>query len=358
MNKTYVSLNEAATLIRHTGFNVTYILRGEPGVGKSTILKMLSGILPDYRTAYIDCACLDLGDASMPVIDREAMVTNYAPNARFGLKKGDNTPVIIMLDELGKAARPVLNMLLPLILEKRLGDVETPPGSIIFATTNLDTDGVGDNIPAHAYNRMTELVIRKPSANEWIQWAQNNGVSAEVMTFAVQEQQVFQSYVELAKGDKNPYIFNPMNGVTRTFCSPRSLEKASNVLKGREKFGDATTLAALIGTIGEAAAKQMEVLVNLSDQLVPFDVIVKNPKKAKLPEGAGAQFIMAFRLASAVTEETVEPVIEYVQRLKLDSFEAASLCVSSIVNNQSKLQWASRNRKFLEEVKDLSKYFG
>ena len=72
-----VSLSQAATLIRNVGTTNTFILRGQPGVGKSAILKMLASEMPDYLPCYIDCANLDLGDLGMPVIDRETMVTNY-----------------------------------------------------------------------------------------------------------------------------------------------------------------------------------------------------------------------------------------------------------------------------------------
>ena len=142
-----INLKQAATLIRNVGTTNTILLRGQPGVGKSSILATLGKELPDYHVCYIDCANLDLGDLAMPVIDRENMTTSYAPNVRFGVGKNQTRPVILMLDELGKASRPVMNMLLPTILEQRVGDVQYRTGSIILATTNLDTDGVRRDRP-------------------------------------------------------------------------------------------------------------------------------------------------------------------------------------------------------------------
>ena len=179
-----INLSQAANIIMTAGQSQTVLIRGEPGCGKSTLLQTLSTKLPDYHISYIDVANLDLGDIAMPVVDRDQMVTHYAPNARFGLGHGRRKPVLMMLDELGKASRPVLNMLLPLILERRIGDVALPDGSIVFATTNLDTDGVQDNIPAHASNRMTVVRVAKPTTDEWISWAMDNHVAPEVLTFA------------------------------------------------------------------------------------------------------------------------------------------------------------------------------
>lgn len=351
-----VTLSQASTLIRNIGSTNTLLLRGQPGIGKSSILADLKRELPDYQVCYIDVANLDLGDLGMPVIDRESMTTSYAPNVRFGVGRGQNRPVVLMLDELGKASRPVLNMLLPVILEHRIGDVELPTGSIVFGTTNLDTDGVGDNIPAHAFNRMTVVNVANPTSDEWLNWAANNDISPEVMAFAKQYPQVFDCYVDLDKKEKNPYIFNPLTGNTRAFCSPRSLAKASNIIAQRDALGEAV-LPALVGTVGEAAARDMEALVNLADQLPSFDSILKDPLKAKLPKGAGAMFIMAFMLAGRVSAENITQVMAYADRIGSESFEAHALFVTSVASNKAKVSIACKNRPFTAACAKLGKFF-
>jgi hypothetical protein len=261
-----------------------------------------------------------------------------------------------MLDELGKASRPVLNMLLPVILEHRIGDVGLPTGSIVFGTTNLDTDGVGDNIPAHAFNRMTVVNVANPTADEWLEWASNNDVAPEVMAFAKQYPQVFDCYVDMDKKDKNPYIFNPLTGNTRAFCSPRSLAKSSNIIAQRDVLGTAL-IPALSGTVGEAAARDMEALVNLADQLPSFDSILKDPHKAKLPKGAGAMFIMAFMLAGRVNENNIPQVMTYAERLSTESFEAHALFVTTVASNKDKIIMACRHHPFTTACAKLGKFF-
>ena len=351
-----INLNQAATLIRNVGTTNTLLLRGTPGIGKSSILQTLERELPDYQICYIDVANLDLGDLGMPVIDKDTMVTNYAPNARFGVGKGQTRPVVLMLDELGKASRPVLNMLLPVILEGRIGDVPLPTGSIVFGTTNLDTDGVGDNIPAHAFNRMTVVTVANPSSDEWLDWASSHAIAPEVMAFAKQYPQVFDCYTDLDKKDKNPYIFNPMTGNIRAFCSPRSLAKASNIIKQRSVLGSAL-IPALAGTVGEAAARDMDALVNLADQLPLFETIVKDPAKAKVPDSVGALFILAFSLAGRVEADTLTPVMEYAERMSNQSFEAHALFITSLASNRTKVGMACQNRKFTAACAKLGKYF-
>ena len=351
-----MKLAEVTNAIAAVGMHNTIILRGEPGVGKSSILKPLARQFPDYHVGYIDCANLDLGDIAMPVIDKARMVTNYAPNARFGLGVGDDRPVIIMLDELGKASRSVLNMLLPLILEKRAGDRYAPRGSIIFATTNLDTDGVGDNIPAHAYNRMTEVIVPKPTVKEWITWGADNDIDATVLAAVKQEASFMDSYADMKPDDKNPYIFNPLTGNTRNFVSPRSLEKASNIIKARSALGDGV-LPLLAGTIGDPAARMLEAIVNLSEQVPDYDSIVKNPSTAKVPESVGALFLLAFMMAGRLQKEDVADVCVYTRRLAQTSFEAAALFVTTVSSNTSKVAFAARERAFTTLMAEYGKYF-
>jgi ATPase subunit of ABC transporter with duplicated ATPase domains len=121
-----VSLKQAAAIILATPEN-RYLLRGEPGIGKSSLLKMLSLELPDHEVAYIDVPNMDLGDIAMPVIDHETKTTRYYPNARFKIHTGK--PTLTMLDEYTKGSEPVKNMLHPMleVANPRLGDISMRP---------------------------------------------------------------------------------------------------------------------------------------------------------------------------------------------------------------------------------------
>ena len=137
-----VSLREFATAIHTVGREVTIIGQGEPGIGKSAMLKFVGEMNPDMQTAYIDCTLLDLGDFALPFTETVenkltdvnkylttvTKVTKFAPNARFKLHT--DKPVIIMLDEIGKAMKSVKNVLLTLMLEHRIGDSYLPDGSV------------------------------------------------------------------------------------------------------------------------------------------------------------------------------------------------------------------------------------
>lgn len=343
----YLSLKETTTLIHTLGSTNTVLVEGPPGVGKSSILKSL----PDsrYIKAYIDCANLDLGDLAMPVVNRETMETNYAVNARFRISEALRLgkPIALMLDELGKASKSVMNMLLPLLLEHRIGDVFLPEGSVVFATTNLATDGVGDNIPAHARNRVTTVHCYGPSSNDWIDWAAGNEIDPVVMAWVHENPQALDCYANPMSGIKaenNPYIFNPQKGVTKLFTSARSLAHASTVVAARNELGSAFQ-AALTGTIGASAASDMMAFVAADDSMAKWSDIINDPMKAKLPSGI-AVFVQALKCASRLEENNMDAVLRYVDRWTQD--EGKGLFITTLVRRGDKITLISRSKILTE----------
>jgi hypothetical protein len=336
-----VSLKEAANLITHCT-NTRFFLRGEPGVGKSSILGGLKAHFGDaYAYAYFDCAQKDLGDIAMPSMNREARVTEYFPNAALQLQTGK--PVIIMLDEFTKAPQPVQNMLHPLLEahNPRLGDVALPEGSIVFLTGNMASDGVGDNIKAHTLNRVTTITVRKQSAEDWLEWAVGNGIDPVVMAWADRFPHALASYMDDGQ-DSNPYIFNPKK-MQGAYVSPRSLQLVSNIIKQREHISSNALLASMIGTIGESGARDMHAFVEYQDQLPSWDEVVKHPKTARLPDSPGACAVMVFGGVARIERDTITPFMEYIQRMEAEWQAAFAVQIS---RNKDKNQIAFTSPAF------------
>jgi len=305
-----ITLKQASNLIR-TNPTTRFLLRGEPGIGKSSLLESIANAL-GYDHAYIDVPNLDLGDIAMPVIDHETKTTRYYPNARFKLH--EKKPIVIMLDEYTKGADPVKNMLHPM-LEKanpRLGDISLHEQNIVFMTGNLSTDGVGDSLKAHSMNRVVSVTIQKPDAEQWIEWAIGKSIEPEVIAWVNRFPQVLASYTDGGQAD-NPYIFNPKKPMT-AFVSPRSLETASNIVRSRKENDADSVIAALTGAIGESGARDMQAYIEFSDQLPTWEATIKDPKNTKIPTSAGACAIVVFGAIARVEKDTIDAFMEYLER--------------------------------------------
>ena len=305
-----VTLKQAATLIR-TNPETRFCLLGEPGIGKSSLLKDVAEGL-GYEYAYIDVPNMDLGDIAMPVIDHDTKTTRYYPNARFKLH--EKKPLVIMLDEFTKGADPVKNMLHPM-LEKanpRCGDVSLHKDCIVFLTGNLSSDGVGDTMKAHSRNRLVPIQISKPTADEWLSWAINKGIEPEVCAWVSRFPQVLASYTDGGQND-NPYIYNPKK-TTGAFVSPRSLETASNIVKSRRENDTDSVISALSGAIGEAGARDMQAYIEFADQLPTWEQVISSPTVTKVPTSPGACAITVFSAISRVDKNTITPFMDYLER--------------------------------------------
>jgi hypothetical protein len=342
-----LSLKQAAKLIMACPENRIF-LEGEPGIGKSSLMSYFAEHLPGYSIGYIDCGNLDLGDVAMPCVDHEKMVTNYAPNARFHLHEGK--PVVIMLDEFTKAAPPVKNMLHPLleVSNPRLGDIPLPAGSIVFLTGNLSSDGVGDSLPAHSRNRLTVVKVRKPDADQWLEWALTSGkIDPVIMAWARQVPHALASYTDEGQGD-NPYIYNPKKG-QKACVSPRSLERGSNIVARRDHLGPEVVIAALAGTLGESAARDIQAYIDYQDELPSWDNVVTNPGDAPVPKSPGACAVMVYGAIAKIDKGTITPFMKYLDRFDPEWQAAFAINVAKAPGKQS---IAFSSKAFADWVQD------
>jgi len=351
-----ISLKEFAHAISTVGREVTIIGRGEPGIGKSAMLYEIAKQNPGYAFVYVDCSrLLDQGDLAMPYTENievsktgDMRITKVAPQEFFKFHSGK--PVILFLDEIGKALRGVINALLTILYEQRYGEHYLPKGSIVCGATNLESDGVGDRLEAHARNRVAFVTVRKPTRDEWIDWALNNDVAPEIIAWAKfdHKHNPFASYTDPSERD-NPYIFNPTRAGGGAFVTPRSLVKGSHVVKQRAVLGDAPTICLLAGLMGETAARDIQTFLAVMDKLPTREQIANNPKTAKLPDDTVARCLLVYGALTWVTKETLDGLIQYVQRMDK---EWQGMLVTSLMKIESKQTFCVQNQRFKQWAMD------
>jgi hypothetical protein len=255
-----------------------------------------------------------------------------------------------MLDEIGKANPAVKNAMLRLILERKIGSYSLHPDSIVFATTNKGSEGVGDMIPPHARNRMTVVQIKKTNHMDWIEWGINAGIDHSLLGWGNDNPQLFASFEDVKDPDENPYIFHPKQQ-RAAFVTPRSLHAASDILKMREHFDDVTLTSALMGTIGDRGAMDLMAFVKMSDQLPTLQSIKDDPANAKVPSSAAAVCMVVYRTLSALDKDWLNSWMDYLPRLDTEAqamfangVRAPKYSKQSIVMTNKKFtEWAMKN---------------
>ena len=216
---------------------------------------------------------------------------------------------------IGKAMRAVLNASLRPILERALGGYLFPEGSIVFATTNLTIEGLGDTIPAHARNRMVQCRIRKPTAMEWVEdYAIANNIEPVIIGTVLEFPQMLQSFEEIEDPASNVYI-NDQRCPRNAVVTHRTMEKASIVLDKTAHLPDDVRLHALCGLIGEPAALDMMTIMRLDEDLPTWDQITSNPDKVKVPTSAVANCMLVSKACQRVERDTFGAWMTFCKRM-------------------------------------------
>lgn len=311
MDMQTVNFQQAVKLIISVGRTNTVMVRGEPGCAKSSIGAVVARAL-DMKFVYIDAPVTDIPEIGMPT------VVNGRTFTALHEQWSPDVPCVYMIDELSKATGPAKLTFTRFLLERNIAGYQVHPNSIIMGTGNLSTDAVGDTMQGHTNNRITNVQIRKPTTEEWVDWGINNSINPLVLAWVDQFPESMETYTDKSSID-NKYIFNPKTR-TQAFVSPRSLELVSKIIDKRDELGDELTRIAMCGTVGASAGMDMSAWFSLSDKLPRREAVLKTPELALLPTNVAAQLMMVFSLIAAVDDKVLnfDSIFTYVLRMPIE----------------------------------------
>jgi hypothetical protein len=355
----FLSASQVVSLVAAIGDKRTVIVEGENGIGKTALfhaLRKLPKFADHIAVQPIDCTQLSDGSVWMPDLDRENGVSRELPNERFGVSAfnqlgvNNSKPILVGLDEIAKAPQFIKNVLAPIIYERRVGNYHMPEGSVVVCFTNLSIEGLGDSIQAHLRNRLVFVKMRKPSADEWVKWATDNGVNPMIIAFVSNEPRVMQSFLDYEKGGMfegkdlskdNGFIFNPKS-MQLAYATPRSLVAASDILDaGLGVLDDDTLEAALVGTVGATTAQALSSFIRFGREICEYSRVIKSPDTAPLSDNPTAQLIQVFQFVTRVADRTeAEAIVKYVWRMRA---EMQSIFCNTVATSQRVAMFATIN---------------
>lgn len=373
LNNYALNHNEAFNLICATGQRVTYCLRGPIGSGKTALRDMFternaktaSGL--EYQAhIYFDCNTKDVGDVSVPMVTQitesegGVHIVRSALHEELGLHF--DGPITVCIDEIGKALPPVRNQLTRLCNERKLGNGVMHPESIVFATTNLAGENVGDSFLDHQLDRINFIPFRKPNNIEWITWGINHNINDHVLGFAKDKPELFQTFTDVKDPDDNPYIHHPQAVNREAFWTPRSGARGAFIVDQRNLITDRELQAALAGEWGAPAAADFMASLHLRDKMPSMDEIADNPTTCPIPDNDAACCSVIYRSLRNMSREFIDPWMTYLKRMP---HGMQALFVSSaadmdykhntiVVQNGQYGVWAAANRHVFASDTDRS----
>jgi|8_EtaG_2_1085327.scaffolds.fasta_scaffold00246_3 hypothetical protein len=307
------------------GPGITTLINGPMGNGKTQgISSLLRERLPTHDVIIINCAGMqDQGDLSMPanLNDlKEEKFVKFTPRAGLGFDS--ERPVILILDEIWKAPKACHNTIGDTVNEQRMNDYHLPEGSYVIGLSNLEAEGLGDEIGAHLNDRVVEIFMKPLSVDDLLVYGAANGWDTTMLTFIKETPAVTDIFLEHADPESNPYIYHPQS-TRKKFFSPRSAERASTVLKGRAALVDRIGVASanriisagVNGSVGEVAGEALMAMVRLGDDLVSFDQIKDDPDGTPVSSNPAANYLLLFKALAAVDRSWVDQWMTYMYRL-------------------------------------------
>ncbi len=188
---------------------------GAPGIGKSSLVQEFA------LEAGLDCVSL-LGSQLAPedligVPQIANGKSRFCPPSTIAREEA----YCLFLDELNACSHEVQKAFYSLIHERRLGEYELPPGSIVIGAGNRAQDSaIVKPMSSALLNRMIHVQL-KASHRDWLAWAGRNGIHPVVL-----------EYLQT----RPDHLWSQPPKTEEPFSTPRSWHILSDAMKS---YGDA-----------------------------------------------------------------------------------------------------------------------
>lgn len=348
------------------GTNLTAMLWGEPGQGKSSLVAQLAQSLnaPLWDVRLAQKTAADLG--GLPALDLEKKTTVfYLPD--FIMEIPQDGPSFLFLDELPGADEQTRIAAYSLILDRSIGKYKLPDGCIIIAAGNRPEDGaISCDFGTALNDRLVHLVVRT-DPQSWVEWAIDAGIHPSIIAYV-------KCRPEMLNG-KGVKAVNAEDAITPT---PRSWEHISRILfqDGVSKQVARILIEGKVGSaIGAEFALYQDELKNLPsiDELLkaktPQDAVNMIPPSISCMWAAvyglgsharqqPSMAIKAFEIARAIKEVTNKkngiPYAEIAAHGAFTVFRAASQAggasITKLCQSQQFKDWTEDYRKLVGQI--------
>lgn len=175
-----INTTELLQLLDITPSDQNIMLVGNHGIGKSEILtEHFSGkgmaVVPLFLGQMSDPGDL----IGIPNRNETTGKTEFMPPYWFPL---DGKPIVLFLDELNRARPEVLQTIMDLALNRKLAGRSLPEGSRIISAVNAGDQYQLTDLDPALVSRFNVMTFR-PTVQEWLLWADRNGVDPRVKEF-------------------------------------------------------------------------------------------------------------------------------------------------------------------------------
>jgi len=319
------------TLKKAVKAGLPVLVKGAPGVGKSDIITQVAKELK-YDLIIFHPVVSDPTDfKGLPgIVNGKA---KFLPFGDLEQLVNAKKPTIAFFDDVGQAPAVVQAALMQLILVGQVNGVKVSEKVTFIAATNRREDRAGvTGILEPVKSRFATIIELEPTANEWIEWAFENDMPAELIGFIN-----FRPAL-LHEGKATADIVN--------HPCPRTIAYAGKLID--IGLDDIETLA---GAVGEGCAVELVGFISVYNSLPNISAILLDPDNAIVPGEPAALYAVVSALVDTITKDNAARVLKYGNRLPADF---SVLLVRDSVRKEPKIQntkafikWATLHKNVL-----------
>ena len=266
-----VNITELQQVLGSTPATHNIMLVGAHGIGKSEILTEYFAAKGMPVVALFLGQMSDPGDLiGLPHKNEQTGKTEFMPPYWFPV---DGKPVVLFLDELNRARPEILQTVMDLCLNRRLAGRALPEGSRLISAVNAGDQYQLTDLDPALVSRFNILNFR-PTAQEWLLWADKAGVDGRVVDFIREHNEWLDRDPDAKEGADT--------GLDRT-PDRRAWKRVSDIIKNVPEMNQVMTktLSSVVGPkaasafISNLATKKIvsgrEVLYNFGKVLKTLD---------------------------------------------------------------------------------------
>ena len=193
-----------------------------------------------------------------------------------------------------------LNILAQLANEHRIGEHELGKETVlVFANNKLSNKAGTVQLPTHLKDRFMPLEA-EANLDDALEYMMSVNANHSIISFLRSFPQRLAEFD--ARLDACP--------------SPRSWMRASSLMDMDWPEGtNAELMACIAGTVGNGAANDFRVHMELHDQMMDPNLCIADPHNADLPENVNVSYILCAALAALATEKNVGDILTYGKRM-------------------------------------------
>lgn len=193
MTQSSMSIQTFMATARRLPPDTTVLLRGETGIGKSTVVRQLARFIAaaekiaDYPVIDRRLSQMSEGDlVGLPSTDGET--TRFNPPDWY--KKACKQPCVLFLDELNRATHEVMQSAFQIVLDRELNGWKLHPQTRVYSAINIGGNYTVNEVDPALLDRFW-VVDLKPTLEDFLAYARGEGEMLPVIPDFVQAHEKF-----------------------------------------------------------------------------------------------------------------------------------------------------------------------